>query len=118
MGNLALVYEFEGKHAQAESLLVQTLEIRKRVFGSEHPETATTLYNLGCFAARRGDQDQAFALFSQSVDHGLPPYLDLGMEKDSDLDSLHGDPRFAALVAHAKQVAEAKQKSAATQASK
>jgi hypothetical protein len=40
------------------------------------------------------------------------------MEKDSDLDSLHGDPRFAALVAHAKQVAEAKQKSAATQASK
>ena len=118
MGNLALVYEFEGKHAQAEALLVQTLEIRKSVFGSEHPETATTLYNLGCFAARRGDQDQAFALFSQSVDHGLPPYLDLGMEKDSDLDSLHGDPRFAALVAHAKQVAEAKQKSAATQASK
>ena len=118
MGNLALVYEFEGKHAQAESLLVQTLEIRKRVFGPEHPETAATLYNLGCFAARRGDQDQAFALFSQSVDHGLPPYLDLGMEKDSDLDSLHGDPRFAALVAHAKQVAEAKQKSAATQASK
>jgi eukaryotic-like serine/threonine-protein kinase len=118
MGNLAIIYEYEDKHAEAEALLLQTLEIKKRVFGSEHPETASTLYNLGCVAARRGDKDQAFALLSQSVDHGLPPYLDLGMERDTDLDSLHGDPRFAALVAHAKQVAEAEQKSVATQASK
>ena len=70
-------------------------------------------YNLGCVAARRGNKDQAIALLSQSVDHGLPPRDDLGMEKDDDLISLQADLRFAALVAHAKHVAEAKRKSAA-----
>jgi hypothetical protein len=29
------------------------------------------------------------------------------MEKDPDLKSLHGDPRFSALVAHAKERADA-----------
>ena len=114
MSNLATVYTDEGKYAQAEVLFTQTLEIQKRVLGPEHPDIAETLYNLGCLAARRGDKNQAIALLSQSVDHGLPPRDDLGMDKDTDLSSLHGDPRFAALVAHAKQVAESNQKAAAT----
>jgi hypothetical protein len=33
-----------------------------------------------------------------------------GMEKDSDLSALHGDPRFDALVTYAKQVAAQKAK--------
>lgn len=114
MSNLATVYTDEGKYAQAEVLFTQTLEIQKRVLGPEHPDIAETLYNLGCLTARRGDKNQAIALLSQSVDHGLPPRDDLGMDKDTDLSSLHGDPRFAALVAHAKQVAESNQKAAAT----
>jgi hypothetical protein len=31
--------------------------------------------------------------------------IDLGIGKDTDLSSLHNDPRIAALVAHAQQVA-------------
>jgi hypothetical protein len=37
------------------------------------------------------------------VDHGLAPSTGLGMEKDTDLKSLHRDPRFAALIAHVKE---------------
>ena len=49
-------------------------------------------------------------MLSQAVDHGLSPSVDLGIDKDPDLKSLHGDPRFAALVAHAKERAAAAQK--------
>ncbi len=114
--NLAGLYFREGKYAQAEALYTQELEIRKRVLGLEHPDTAETLYNLSCAAAQRGDKDRAIALLSQSVDHGLAPFGAFGIENDTDLTPLHGDPRFVALVAHAKQVAEAKQKAVATQA--
>jgi len=109
MSNLATTYVREGKYAQAEALFTQTFEIQKRVLGPENPLTAVTVYNLGGVAARQGDKDKAIALLSQSVDHGLLPWVDLEIEKDPDLISLHGDPRFAALVVHAKQVAEAKQ---------
>jgi hypothetical protein len=40
MFNLANVYASEGKYAQAEALHSQTLEIRRRVVGPEHPEYA------------------------------------------------------------------------------
>jgi tetratricopeptide (TPR) repeat protein len=117
MSNLANDYAHEDKYVQALALEVQTLNIQKRVLGPEHELTAATVYNLGCLTALRGDKDRAIALLSQSVDHGLPPYVDLAMDEDTDLTSLHGDPRFAALVAHAKQVAEAKKKATATHAS-
>jgi eukaryotic-like serine/threonine-protein kinase len=113
MSNLATTYVREGKYALAEALFTQTFEIQKRVLGPENPLTAVTVYNLGGVAARQADKDKAIALLSQSVDHGLLPWVDLEIEKDTDLISLHGDPRFAALVAHAKQVAETKRMAAA-----
>jgi eukaryotic-like serine/threonine-protein kinase len=118
MNFLAAIYMEEGKYAEAEELFSESLEIKKRVLGPEHPDTAMVIYNLGCLAARRGDKDRAIALLKQSVDHGLAPSGDLSIEKDTDLASLHADPRFAALTAHAKNVAEAKQKAAHTQLSK
>ena len=116
--DLGVEYVAAGKYSQAEELLAQTLGIQKRVLGPEHPATAETVYNLGMLAARRGDKDRAIALLSESVDHGLAPLDDMGIEEDSDLASLHGDPRFAALVAHAKRVAETEQKAAAKPPSK
>jgi hypothetical protein len=43
------------------------------------------------------------SLLRQAIDHGLSSSGALGMEKDSDLNSLHGDPRIVALVAYAKE---------------
>jgi serine/threonine protein kinase len=105
--NLALALMYEGRYAEAEKLDREVLVIRRRVSGPEHPDTAGAAYNLACALARRGDRDEAFSLLRDAVDHGLGPRGDLAIEKDSDLESLHGDPRFAALVAHAKERAAA-----------
>jgi hypothetical protein len=58
--------------------------------------------------ARRGDKDKAVALLSDAVNHGLPPSVDAGIEKDTDLASLHNDPGFTALIPHAKQLVASK----------
>jgi hypothetical protein len=47
----------------------------------------------------------------ESLDHGLPSWESKDMASEPDLESLHGDPRFDALVAHAKEGAAAAQKS-------
>jgi hypothetical protein len=49
-------------------------------------------------------------LLRDSVDHGLAGWVIAGMTKDPDLNALHGDPRFDALIAYAKQRAAAAHK--------
>jgi len=110
MNDLANVLSDEGRYEEAERLNREALEIRRRVFGPDHPITASSVYNLACLAALTGRQDEAMSLLSQAVDHGLSPHYDSGISKDTDLKSLHGDPRFDALVAHAKERAAAAQK--------
>jgi len=103
MSNLGVVMVEEGHYTEAEKLFRETLNIQRRVLGSEHPDTATSSYDLGCIVAHRGGRDEALSLLREAVDHGLPDFVDLGIDKDPDLKSLHGDPRFDALVADAKQ---------------
>jgi hypothetical protein len=100
----------EGRYAEAEKLNREVLEIQRRVLGPEHPSTAVTVYDLSCLAARQGHKDQALSLLRESVDHGFPAWSDLGVDKDPDLKSLHDDPRFAAIVADAKDRAATAQK--------
>ena len=54
MNNLALVYFQQGKYAQAETLNNQTLEIRRRVRGPEHPDTLSTLSDFASMYQRQG----------------------------------------------------------------
>ena len=108
--NLANVLIDEGRYAEAEKMDRTTLDIRRRIFGPEHPKTAYSTYNLACVLAHEGRRTEAFSLLREAVDHGLPPSADLRIDKDSDLKALHGDPRFTALVAHAKEVAAAAHK--------
>jgi len=103
MNNVAVTLAEEGRYAESKKIFRETLEIRRRVLGPEHPKTAETLYNLGCVAAMNGDRDEALSLLREAIDHGLPPKYDLELNGDDDLKSLDGDPRFVALIAHAKQ---------------
>ena len=66
-------------------------------------------YDYACRAAIGGQRDEAFDLLRQAIDHG---YSDAeNMRNDSDLQSLHGDPRFDALLTEVqKRAAEAAQK--------
>jgi non-specific serine/threonine protein kinase/serine/threonine-protein kinase len=107
MSVLAVVLADEGRYVEAEQLLRKARDIQRRVFGPESPDTAASTYNLGCVLARKGNRDEALSLLREAVDHGLQPSADLGIEKDAFLKSLYGDPRFAALVAHAKERAAA-----------
>jgi eukaryotic-like serine/threonine-protein kinase len=109
MHNLGDILFEEGRYADAEEMMRDTLNISRRVLGPENPDTAASIYSLGSIALGTGRRDEALADLRQAVDHGLPPNMDLGIETDPDLKSLHGDVRFAALVAHAKERAAAKQ---------
>jgi serine/threonine protein kinase/tetratricopeptide (TPR) repeat protein len=110
MNSLALVLDDEDRYTEAEKLGRETLGIQRRVLGSENPATAISTYNLGCIAARRGRRDKALSLLREAVDHGLDPSVASGMDKDLELKSLQGNPRFDALVAHAKERAAGAQK--------
>jgi len=102
MANQADTLYLMGKYSEAKQLLQQTLDIQRRVFDPNHPETARSLYNLGCLAARDSKRDEAFSLLGQAIDH-LSPRTVPKVDNDPDLNSLHGDPRFAKLVARARQ---------------
>ena len=96
-------------YVAAEELLRRARDIQLRLLGPESPDAAVSTYNLGSIAAHRGQRDAAFSLLQEAVDHGLPPDDDLGINEDPDLKSLHGDPRFEALVARGKERAKASQ---------
>ena len=107
MLNLGEIQRDLGRFEDAKKQLSQALEIEGRVLGPDQPETATTKYDLATVVAHDGQIEDVLSLLGQAVDHGLPPLNDLNMENDPLLTSLHGDPRFAALVAHAKERAAA-----------
>ena len=98
------------KYADAETLFKEAQQIQLRVLGPDSPDAAISTYNLGSVAAHRGQPDVALHLLREAVDHGLPPDGELGIDSDPDLKSLHGNPRFDALVTYAKQRAAAAQK--------
>jgi Tfp pilus assembly protein PilF len=110
MNNLANMLFLEGPYGEAETLQRDTLNLQRQVLGPDHPDTAMSTYNLGGIALHKGKRNEALSLLREAIDHGLAPNIALYMEKDSDLESLHNDPRFAALIAHAKERAAAAQK--------
>jgi tetratricopeptide (TPR) repeat protein len=105
MLNLGELQRDLGRFDDAKVQLSQALELELRVLGPDQPETAVTKYDLATVAVHDGLDEEALSLLRQSVDHGLPPLNALSIEKDPLLNSLHSDPGFAALVAHAEHVA-------------
>lgn len=65
---------------------------------------AAALYNLGCAYALKGDTDQAFETLRLSLDSGQTTLDQLN--SDTDLTSLHDDPRWAPLVERLKAALE------------
>jgi serine/threonine protein kinase len=107
MTNLGIVFFKEGHNVEADKLLREALENERRVLGPDHPDVAASSYMLAAINLGMGKRDEALARLQEAVDHGLEPAIDLFIEKNPDFKSLHGDPRFDALVAHAKERAAA-----------
>lgn len=99
--SLAAIYRKEGRYAEAEKLMRQTLEIQRRVLGSNHPVTIDSAYSLAGVLALEHKREEALATLRDAIEHGYANAEHL--EKDDDLKSLRGDPRFDELVAAVKK---------------
>jgi len=89
----------------AEKGFREALELEKKILGPDQPEAALTAYDLADVLAARGQREEALSLLQQAIEHGLQPRSLLTIGQDPDFNSLHSDPRFKALVAHAKELA-------------
>jgi serine/threonine protein kinase/Flp pilus assembly protein TadD len=61
------------------------------------PGDATVLYNVACIYATSGESDEAITMLEKAVSLGFGHWS--WIENDSDFDSLHGHPRYEALLA-------------------
>jgi eukaryotic-like serine/threonine-protein kinase len=103
MTALADTLSDEGHYIEAENMTEETLDISRKVNGPKHPITVGLTYNLACLAARRNMPDKALSLLRQAVDSGVRNETALHMDRDPDLESLRGNPRFLKIVSDAKQ---------------
>jgi eukaryotic-like serine/threonine-protein kinase len=98
-----------GELDESEKLLRHLLDIEHRVLGPNQPEIAGTVYQLATVAARRGQIEEALSLLQQAIDIGMRPADAVQIGEDPDLEALHGNPRFSALVAKAQKRANTAQ---------
>jgi len=103
LGNLADILKGEKRYADAEKVSRQALDGRRQALGIDHPDTATTAYELAAILALDGKRSEALANLQFAFDHKLIAETRQGLEKDADFDSLHGDPRYEALVAASRR---------------
>jgi serine/threonine protein kinase/tetratricopeptide (TPR) repeat protein len=104
---LARLLKNEKRYPEAEEAYRQAFAGRGRVLGAGHPDTASTAYGLACVLALGGKRDEAFSNLQFAVEHKLSSAEREGLEKNTDLKSLHGDPRFDALLVSSRQRAAA-----------
>ena len=99
INNLANDLLDQERYQEAEALYGEARDISRRTLGPVHPTTLRTIYNLGCSAALRGDHPAAFGYLREAIDGGWATPKEL--EADEDLESLHDDPEWRALLARA-----------------
>jgi serine/threonine protein kinase len=110
LNNFADILYNEGHYADSEALFVEIRDVQRRTLSPDNPATAVSTYSIGSLEALQGHRTQALSQIREAIDHGLQASVVLAIDKDDDLKSLHGDPRFKALVAYAKKHAGSRQK--------
>jgi tetratricopeptide (TPR) repeat protein len=103
MDVLGQVLIAQGQYPEAERYLHEAYDTRLRVLGRDHHDTAESAYDLGTLYASEGKKEEAIAMLTSAVDHGLLPKKDLDMGADPLLKSLKKDPAFDALLADARR---------------
>jgi len=62
-----LLYQEQGRFADAETPLNQALDIAERRLGANHPITATIVNNLALVFARMGRYEEAVPLYKRAL---------------------------------------------------
>jgi serine/threonine protein kinase len=102
----ALGLSREGRYADSEKMFREVIETAEKT--SQPATVGEAWYNFACAEAARGRPDQAFADLNHAIENGLISPGELSA--DPELKSLHGDPRFDALVAKARATNSARKK--------
>jgi non-specific serine/threonine protein kinase/serine/threonine-protein kinase len=95
---LALHFSRIGRYSEAEKLYREAIQKAKK-------NQQYLWYHFTCVAASAGRHDEALENLSQGIDRGYTKAEAEVIANDEELKSLHGDPRFEALVAKARQTA-------------
>ncbi len=92
----------EGRYEEAKKLYREAIEGGAK---SKQPyQIGGAWFNFACGAVFAGHRDEAFEYLGHAIDYGLSAEE---VADDPDLKPLHGDPRFTALLARAKEKAAA-----------
>ena len=67
MNNLAVVYTVLGRFEEALKLHEETLQIRRRLFGPEHPSTLGSMNNLAELLVRQNRLEEAYRLHEETL---------------------------------------------------
>ena len=100
----AVNLSFQGRYRDAEKEFRWVIQIAGK---PNQPKflLGAAWESFACGAAAAGHRDDAIEYLGQAIDHG---YSDpVSIRDDPDLKSLHGDPRFDALLAKASQITAA-----------
>jgi tetratricopeptide (TPR) repeat protein len=100
MEHLAIAFVYEKQYQKAKATFDGILQTES----SLHPEASSGFwYNYACAEAVAGHKEKAFEYLKKAGDLLLSDRNGLSMDKDEDLNSLHNDPRFEAMIAQARQ---------------
>ena len=67
LNNLAVLYQGQGRYAEAEPLYKRALAIREKALGPDHPDVAASLNNLAVLYAAQGRYADAEPLYKRSL---------------------------------------------------
>jgi eukaryotic-like serine/threonine-protein kinase len=109
--SVSLAVACNGHFDEAQSMVQQGYEILNGISAADKENGIMKNYTLAEIAAMQGRRDEALSLLGNAVVPGFPTTLALMLARDPNLKSLHGDPRFDALVAEAEKRVTATQTS-------
>ncbi len=67
MNNLAELYKAQGHYEKSEPLFIESLDLRKKILGKQHPDTLVSMYNLALLYKAQGHYEKAEPLFIESL---------------------------------------------------
>ena len=67
LNNLAMLYQAQGRYADAEPLLKRSLAIREKALGPDHPDVAVSLHNLAELYRAQGRYADAELLYKRAL---------------------------------------------------
>jgi tetratricopeptide (TPR) repeat protein len=98
----ALCLSYEGRYSDSDHMFQEAIEIAGRA--NEPAAVDEAWYNFATAEAARGNRNEAFADLDRAVKNGL---VSAGyLAADTELQSLHGDPRFETALAVARAASQ------------